>query len=79
MTGVIMVWSVWGWPGNLDWAFWVKFICVVLLTAVAIYLDLMVKRVRGGDTAAAAQLPVFGRVAGGLLLLIVIFAVIAFD
>ena len=78
ITGIIMVWTVWQGPENLNWAFWVKFACVVLLTAVAIYLDLTVKRVRAGDTAAAAQLPLFGRIAAGLLLLIVIFAVIAF-
>jgi uncharacterized membrane protein len=78
ITGVIMVWSIWGGPGNLDWAFWVKFVCVVLLTGVAIYLDLTIRKVRAGDTAAAAQLPLFGRVAAGLLLLIVVFAVIAF-
>jgi uncharacterized membrane protein len=78
ITGIVMVWAVWGGPENLGWAFWVKFVCVVLLTAVAIYLDLTVKKVRAGNTAAAAQLPLFGRIAAGLLLLIVIFAVIAF-
>jgi uncharacterized membrane protein len=78
ITGIIMVWSVWGGPESLPWAFWVKFACVVLLTAVAIYLDLTVKKVRAGNVAAAAQLPLFGRVAAGVLLLIVIFAVIAF-
>ena len=78
ITGIIMVWSVWGGPENLDWAFWVKFACVVLLTGVAVYLDLTVKKVRAGNVAAAAQLPLFGRIAAGLLLLIVIFAVIAF-
>ena len=78
ITGIIMVWSVWGGPENLDWAFWVKVACVVLLTAVAVYLDLTAKKVRAGNVAAAAQLPLFGRIAAGLLLLIVIFAVIAF-
>lgn len=78
LTGVIMVWTISGGPGNLNWAFWVKLAGVVLLTAVAIYLDLTIRKVRAGDTAAAAQLPLFGRIAAGLLLLIVIFAVIAF-
>ena len=78
ITGVIMIWSIWGGPGNLEWAFWVKLLGVVLLTGIAIYLDMTIRRVRAGDMAAAAQLPLFGRIAGGLLALIVIFAVIAF-
>ncbi|MCR4283002.1 MAG: hypothetical protein NUV72_08265 [Bauldia sp.] len=78
VTGLIMVWSRYGGPGNLDWAFWLKIVCVILLTGLAIFLDLTVKRVRAGDMAAAAQLPLFGRIGAGLLVLIVIFAVIAF-
>ena len=78
ITGIIMVWSVWGGPGNLGWAFWVKLLCVVILTGIAIYLDMTIRRVRAGDMAAAAQLPLFGRIGGALLGLIVIFAVIAF-
>lgn len=79
ITGVIMVWSVWGGPGNLDWAFWVKLVCVVLLTGMAIYLDMTIRKVRAGDAAAAARLPLFGWIAAGLLVLIVVFAVIAFN
>jgi hypothetical protein len=79
LTGLVMVWSIWGGPGNLDWAFWVKIVCVILLTAAVVYIDLTVKKVRAGDTAAAATLPLFGRAAAGLLALIVIFAVIAFN
>lgn len=78
VTGLIMVWSRYGGPGNLDWAFWLKIVCVILLTGLAIFLDLTVRRVRAGDMAAAAQLPLFGRIGAGLLVLIVIFAVIAF-
>jgi hypothetical protein len=78
LTGIVMVWSIWGGPGSLNWAFWVKFAAVVLLTGVAVYLDLTIRKVRAGDTAAAASLPIFGRVAAGLLALIVVFAVIAF-
>ena len=78
LTGLILVWTKYGGPGNLDWAFWIKIACVVALTAIAVYLDLTIKKVRAGDTAAAAQLPIFGRVAAGLLALIVIFAVLAF-
>ena len=78
ITGIIMVWSIWGGPGNLSWAFWVKLLCVILLTGIAIFLDITIKRVRAGDTSIAARLPLFGRIAGGLLVLVVVFAVIAF-
>jgi len=78
VTGLIMVWSIYGGPQLLSWAFWVKLACVVALTGVAIFLDLTLRRVRAGDRAAAANLPLFGRIAGILLLLIVIFAVLAF-
>ena len=78
VTGLIMVWSIYGGPQLLNWAFWVKIACVVALTGVAIFLDLTLRRVRAGDTAAAVNLPVFGRIAGILLLLVVIFAVLAF-
>jgi hypothetical protein len=79
VTGLILVWSKYGGPQNLDWAFWLKIVCVVLLTALAVYLNMTVQKVRAGDRAAAAMLPLFGRIAGGLLVLIVIFAVIAFS
>lgn len=78
ITGLIMVWSIYGGPQLLAWPFWAKIVCVVGLTAVAAYLDLTVKKVRAGDRSAAAMLPLFGRIAAGLLFLIVVFAVLAF-
>lgn len=79
VTGLIMVWSIWGGPESLPQSFWYKIICVVLLTVVVVFLDLTIKRVRQGDRAVAARLPFLGRVAAALLLLVVVFAVVAFN
>jgi hypothetical protein len=79
LTGLVLIWTKYGGPGNLDWAFWIKIACVVALTAIVVYLDLTIKKVQAGDVAAAAQLPLFGRAAAGLLVLVVVFAVIAFN
>jgi hypothetical protein len=78
VTGPIMIWTKFGGPGNLNWAFWVKFLLVIGITVVAIILGMMVRRIQAGDTAARAQLPLYGRISGALLGLIVIFAVLAF-
>jgi uncharacterized membrane protein len=78
ITGLILVWSKFGGVEGLDWAFWAKLACVMALTALVAFMEMTMKKVRAGDSAAAAQLPLFGRIAAGLLLLIVIFAVVAF-
>lgn len=78
ITGPILLWTKFGGVEGMDWAFWAKIACVVALTVLVGYMEMTLKRVRQGDTAAAAKLPVYGRVAGGLLLLVVIFAVLAF-
>ena len=78
LTGLIMGWSRRGGPANLPWEFWVKLLLVIGVTAGVIMVDLTLKRVRSGDQAAAARLPVSGGGAGALLVLVVIFAVLAF-
>jgi hypothetical protein len=78
LTGIIMVWTVYGGPENLPWMFWVKFLCVVVVTAAAVLIDLTLRRLRAGDTSAAARLPMIGMTASGFLVLVVIFAVLAF-
>ena len=79
VTGLILVWTRWDGPENMPQAFWYKILCVVLLTGVVAFLDLTIRRVRNGDRAAAARLPLFGRIAAALLLLVVVFAVVAFN
>jgi hypothetical protein len=78
VTGPIMIWSKYNGFGDLNWAFWVKLACVIAITVVAVMLGMMVRRVQAGDAAARAQLPLYGRISGALLGLIVIFAVLAF-
>ncbi len=78
VTGLIMVWTKEGGPANLTWPFWVKFICVIAITFVVVMLSLLLRRMQAGDAAARAQIPIYGRISGALLGLIVIFAVLAF-
>ncbi len=79
VTGLIMVWSIWNGPENLPQSFWYKIACVVLLTVVVVFLDLTIKRVRQGDRSVAARLPLLGRIAAALMVLVVVFAVVAFN
>lgn len=82
ITGIIMLWTKYGGAdgiGALPWSFWAKIVCVVLLTGLIGMVHAAVARVKRGDMAAAARLPVYGRIGAVLLLLIVIFAVMAFD
>lgn len=79
LTGLIMVWSVFGGPQNLPGTFWIKFVCVLIVTAGVILLGLTLKRVQAGDAAARARLPLLGAITTGFLVLVVIFAVFTFD
>ena len=78
LTGLIMVWSVYGGPSNLPGFFWVKFICVLGVTTGVVLLGLTLREIQGGNRAAAARLPLYGAVTTGLLVLVVIFAVVSF-
>jgi hypothetical protein len=78
VTGLIMVWSVYGGPASLPWAFWVKIAAVVLITLVVIYIQMTFAEVRRGNAAAAGRLAQLGPAAGILGLVAVLFAVIAF-
>jgi hypothetical protein len=79
LTGVILIWSRYGGPGNLPTLFWWKFACVVLITAGVVAMGLMLKQVQAGNRALAARMPFFGAGMAGLMVLIVILAVFAFD
>lgn len=63
---------------SMPWTFWVKMLLVVLAVANIIYAGLLAKRAAGGDMAAAARLPMLGKVALVVVLLIVFFAVLTF-
>ncbi len=78
LTGLILVWSRFGGPGKLPWEFWIKLLLVIGVTVGVIMIDLTLKRVRGGDQAAVARLPLYGMVTSAMLILVVVFAVLAF-
>jgi len=79
ITGIILLFTKYGGVAGLPWSFWAKIVCVLLLTALIGMVHMAVGRIKRGDMAAAARLPTYGRIGAGLLLLIVIFAVMAFD
>ena len=79
LSGLVMVWSRWGGPGNLPGLFWGKLVFVLSLTAAAVAIQLTYRAVRGGDVAAAARLPKLGPVSGVSALLAVLLAVYAFS
>jgi hypothetical protein len=80
ITGIIMVFTRWRGIGNLPTAFWWKLLFVIVLTVMVGLIHMTLGKVkRDRDMAAAARLPLFGRIASLSLILIIIFAVIAFN
>ena len=82
ITGIVLLWTKYGGVdgfGALPWSFWAKIVCVVLLTGLIGMVHMTVGRMKRGDMAVAARIPVYARIGAVLLLLIVIFAVMAFD
>ena len=80
ITGPIMVWSVYGGPGSLPWAFWVKIVFVLALTVVVIAMQVTLAQIRKtGNMALAARMPKLGPLAGLSALVVVFFAVVAFQ
>ena len=78
LTGIALVF-VHGGAAGMPTLFWWKLACVVLVTITVAMLGITVRRVQGGDQAAAARLPMWGAASGGLMVLIVILAVYAFN
>ena len=81
ITGIVLLFTKYGGVGGigtLPWPFWAKITCVLLLTALIGMVHMAVARMKRGDMAVAARLPVFARIGAVILLLIVIFAVMAF-
>lgn len=85
MALVILVLSggyiVWGkYPSFAAVGFWfdLKMVLVVALIGLSIFNIFNARRVRAGDAAAIARLPLMGRIGMGLLAGIVLLAVIAF-
>jgi len=82
ITGIALLWTKYGGIdgfGALPWSFWAKIACVVLLTGLIGMIHMTMAKIKRGDMAVAARMPVYGKVGAMLLLLIAIFAVMAFD
>jgi len=78
-SGLVLVWSRWGGPGNLPGLFWLKFVFVLSLTAAAVAIHATYAEVKRGNLTAAARLPKLGPVAGVSSLLAVLTAVFTFS
>lgn len=78
VTGIIMVWTIYGGPADLPAAFWIKMVFVVLATILVGVIDMTTRAVRAGDQAARARLPMLGAGTAVMVALAVVFAVIAF-
>jgi hypothetical protein len=81
VTGLTMVFTKYqGFEGLMTvWQFHVKLTAVVLLTGVVGYIHSLMRKARQGDQAAAARIPIVGRVALFLALTAVVFAVASFE
>lgn len=78
ITGVIMVFSKWGGIAYFGWAFWVKMVFVLLLTAASVVIHMTYAEIAKGNRSVAVRLPKLGPVSGLSALLAVFFAVLAF-
>jgi hypothetical protein len=82
ITGLSLLFTRWGGFANLPnmpWQFHLKLTLVVILSGLVGYMQTLLRRMQKGDAAAAATLPIVGRVAFVLVLTIVTCAVFAFS
>lgn len=80
ITGLVMIWSVYGGPQNLPGLFWLKIVFVVILTGLngwhhAIYAQIR----RTGDPSRGEALKIVGPASGLSALLAMAAAVFAFN
>jgi hypothetical protein len=78
LTGLILIFTVWGGLSALPGMFWVKMVFVLALTALALATHYTYGQVAAGNAAAAARLPRLGPLSGISSLLAVLFAAFAF-
>lgn len=79
VTGVTMVFTKYGGFAIMPWQFHVKLAAVALLVALVGYIHVLMGKARKGDAAAAARIPIVGRVTFLLALIAVVFGVLTFD
>jgi uncharacterized membrane protein len=63
VTGLLLVYTKWGGFDVLPWQFQVKMAAVVILTGLVGYIHTLMRKARTGNPAAAARIPVVGRLA----------------
>ncbi|MEO8669383.1 MAG: hypothetical protein ABI399_12760 [Bauldia sp.] len=80
ITGIIMVWSRWDGPASLPHFFWAKFVFVVAITIAFGFIEAALAQAKRGDPAGAQKkFQIVGPIASLCLLLIIVFAVLAFN
>lgn len=79
VTGVTLVYTRWGGFGNLGGTFHAKLTVVVVLTFTVEYLNGQIRRAARGEAVSPARMQVLGKVALGLALAAVFFAVLTFE
>lgn len=78
-SGIAIVMTRYGRFDILPRTFVYKLIAVVLLTLTVAYIEVLLARVKKGDTSALATIQVLGRFTGIFSLVAIIFAVITFS
>lgn len=79
VTGGMLLYTKWGGFGVLPWQFHAKLTAVVMLTVTVTYIHSLERQIQRGNTAAAAKIATFGKIAFAFAMLAVIFAVLTFD
>lgn len=78
-SGLTLVFVKWGGLTTLPWTFYVKLAAVIVLTGAVTRAHFLGRRIMAGDTAAAAGMPMLGRIAMLSALTALVFAVITFN
>lgn len=78
-TGLMLVFTKWGGFASLPWQFHVKVTAVVLMTLAVGLAHALQARMKRGDSAAGARLPLVGKAILILSVVVVVFAVLTFD
>lgn len=77
ISGPVMIWMAWGLAG-MGAAFWIKMALVVALLVNIILANIAAPKAAAGDAAAAARMPVHGKIGVVLMLGLILMAVLAF-
>jgi hypothetical protein len=78
-TGLTMAYTRWNGIGSMPWQFHVKLALVIVLTVLVFYIHRQELLVQKGDAAAMGRLQTAAKGAMVSALLVVLFAVLAFD